>query len=350
MFKDKIEGSIDVGSGMIKGISIKKGEIENISSERLPMGAVVSGNIEDSLSIVDKLKTIVERLSLKNKKVVVSLPIQNFVIKFLEIPEMEEEAKLPFIEGELDEIVPNFSGEDFITNYYSLEFKNNNEKVMVVTIKKEKINDIIEILTSVKLKPIKIIPDFLSLFNLEQIQKHKIIEDTKGASIMTIDIGAEATKIFIENDGIIKMQRLIAIGGNDFSDIVQREKSVDYDEAEQYKKELEVFEDEEVNDEFYVQDDIEKEISNLVEELGEQIERTIEFYKMQEGLLGVDGIIISGGGTLLKGLKLVIEKKIVQEFNEMKTEQYFMKIKDKIAGEDIAIYDIALGNIVEEVI
>lgn len=389
LLKFKIDGSIDIGCNSIKGISLKKNKVDGFAVEYLPQGAILSGNIEDHLAVKDVLKEISTKLKFKNKNVIVSLPIQNFFVKFIEIPLVEEKEKLHMIEAELEDIVPNFDPDDFLTHYVSLGLGVENENIMAITIPKEKIKEIIEILESEKIVAIKIVPDFVSLFNLLSSYREELVGTDEFVSIMLIDIGAEATKLFIERDGVIKMHRIIAIGGNDFTDIIERIYNVDSEKAEEEKRKLELKDNYEYfEEELYEEEDEEvyHEIGELVEELNQQIIRSIEFYKSQESVPGVDAVILLGGASKIKGYDRVLEKNLMMAIKKMPIDLFFSiqessgsntknKLKEKVKENieednfenqeieekeenipeyinniiDSKIMAAALGNIIEEV-
>ena len=68
----------------------------------MPQGAILSGNIEDHQAVRDSLKSIISKLGLRNKGIVVSLPVQNFAVKFLKIPLVGQKEKKALIESELE--------------------------------------------------------------------------------------------------------------------------------------------------------------------------------------------------------------------------------------------------------
>lgn len=327
LLKLRIDGSIDIGCNSIKGISLKKNKIDGFAVEYLPQGAILSGNIEDHLAVKDVLREISQKLKFKNKNVVVSLPIQNFFVKFIEIPMVDEKEKLNMIEAELEDIVPNFDPDDFLTHFVSLGLGHENENIMAITIPKEKIKEIIEILESEKIIAIKIVPDFVSLFNLLNSYREELVGTDEFVSIMLIDIGAEATKLFIERDGMIKMHRIIAIGGNDFTDIIERIYNIDSERAEEEKRKLELKDNDDYFEEetTYEEDDEEvyHEIGELVEELNQQIIRSIEFYKSQESVPGVDAVILLGGASKIKGYERFLEKNLMMVLKKMPIDLFF---------------------------
>lgn len=360
LFKERIEGSIDIGSSSLKGLRLKKGKIVGMNIRELSSGVIVNGNIEDYLAISEELKSLVEDLELKNKEIVVSLPIQNFHVKFLTISQVGEKERVPVIESELEELVPNFDPDEFITDYVYLgENVDENsseaeekESVMAITIPKNKIKELIEILTTLKVVPVRIIPDFISIFNLIQTEK-ELKDISEEESTMLVDIGSEATKIFIERDGVIKMQRIVAIGGNDITEVIQRFYNTERDKAEEEKKRLELLN--EHDDDEYDDDgsrEIFMEVAEIFDELENQIRVSIEFYKSQDRRPGIDRIFLIGGTSLIKGFKQNLEKALDLEVDELELSRYLSAtyathydIEDTPPARIAAL----VGNVIEEV-
>lgn len=359
IFKDKIKGTLDIGSSSLKGLSLKKGKIDKILLKELENGVVVNGNIEDYLSISEGLKNMIEELELKNKEVVVSIPIQNFFIKFLEINPVGEKEKKLLIENELEELVPNFDDENFITDYIDLgsstggRLSNEEEKesIMAITILKSKIKELIEILTTLKVVPVRIVPDFASIFNLVQEAKFEK-EITADDTVMIIDVGSESTKIFIERDGIMKMQRIVAIGGNDITEVIQRFYNSDRHNAENEKKRLELLEEPEIIVEDGFSKEVFSEVAEIFNELENQIRVSIDFYKSHEGRPGIDHMFLFGGTSLIKGFKESLEKNMDVEVEKIEFTKYLSEeFIENFDFENTYIERIAalIGNVIEEV-
>jgi type IV pilus assembly protein PilM len=345
-FKIKVDGALDIGTTAIKGLKLKKNKIEKMTLLELSQGTILNGDIVDYDKFTSRLKEIVELLELKNKNVVISLPVQDFFVKFLNIPLVDDKEKLAMIEGELEELIPNFTPEEFITEYISLNFVGDNEEVIAITINKDKIKNLIEIATAAKISIVKIIPDFVSLYNFLQFQKEKDKIEVE-ESVMVVDIGAETTKLFIEKGGDIKLQRIIAIGGNDLNDIITRIYNVDYVEAERIKKSLELAKDE-YNKESENENDRElfEEIAKLISQLEKQLKVSIEFYVSHESTPGLDKIYITGGGSLIKGFKNILKKSLEIDIDDFSYSKIIMEQFDEI---DSAKCISLLGNIIEEV-
>ena len=355
LFKEKIEGSLDIGTSSIKGLKLKKGKVEALNVRELHAGVIVNGNVEDYLTVNEELKTIVDNLELKNKEVVVSIPIQNFFIKFFQISDLQEKERRALIENELEDIVPNFEPHNFVTDYvdlgkpaFSSEENDDQINVMAITIPKNKVNELVEILETLKVRPVKIVPDFISIFNLVQMEK-EFLDIEKDESVMIIDIGSESTKIFFERDGEFKMNRIVSLGGNDITSVIERYYNVDKEKAEEEKRRLELFTEEEN----LTQEEMEifKEIEEIIMELEDAIRVSVEYYKSQEGAPGIDRIFLTGGTSLLKGFKRIIEKNFDIEIEKIDIGRYFSHKLDEEDLEEYPTERVAalIGNIVTEV-
>lgn len=350
MFKEEIRGSIDIGSGAIKGLSLKKGLIEQVAFQSLGKGVFVSGEIEDSGTFLEALKSVVTQLNLKGKKIAVSIPAQEFFVKFFEIASEDESLRKGLVDEELGDLIPNYDPDEFITEYVVLESDVEKERVMAITILKEKVEEILELLKELKVKVVKIVPDFVSTFNFMEMLKEGKLEIEPHENVMVVDIGAEATKIFIEKNGMIRMQRISPIGGNDFTEAIQRYNSLDSRKAEEFKVNLEL-RDRTAGEVAKEEKEMFEELGDLVEELEKQIQISIDFYKMQENQMGIDKLYFMGGGSMLKGFKEHIEKlvEIETDFLDYKYLDVDPINLEKLTDIQIPQFANLLGNIVKEV-
>lgn len=345
MFKLKINASIDIGASSIKGVILKNGKVNQVSKVDLNPGTIVSGNIEDFISFGDKLREITESLKLKNKNIVVSLPIQDFFVKFLSIPILDEKEKNALIETELEDLIPNYDGEEFLTNYISLKLGTEAEEIIAITIKKSRIENLLELFDSLKIVVLKIVPDFVSVYNFLQKQKEKDAVEAE-ESVMVVDVGAEATKIFIEKNGFIKLQRIVAIGGNEINTAIENIFHLDYENAEKMKKSLELADDSFSSSADPKDQQLFMEIADVIKQLEKQLRVSSEFYISHERVPGIDKIYFTGGTTLLKGFKYVIQSQLEVEVLGFSYVGYLTGSENSVETELCASL---LGNIIEEV-
>ena len=189
---------------------------------------------------------------------------------------------------------------------------------------------------------------FISIFNIVQMEKEFIdIEDEE--SIMFVDVGSESTKIFFEKGGQFKFYRIISLGGNDITSVIERYYNVDRERAEEEKKRLELlFEDDNRTIE---EMEVFKEVEDLIAELEDSIKISIDYYKAQENAPSIDRIFLTGGTTLLKGFKQIIEKTFELEVETIDIVRYFSQRLDEEDIEEYPVQRIAalIGNIITEV-
>lgn len=355
--KDNVEGSLEISTSGVKGLKIKGKKIDAMTSRPLDEGVIVNGGIEDYLAVTNELKALVKTLGLRKKGVVLALPMQDFFIKVISIARVDEKTKMSVIENELEEIVPNFDPDTFITNYISLGIEQSGgvefgdqEMIMAITIEEDKVKNIINVLESLNVIPLKIVPDFISLFNFVQRERMKKMIEME-ESIMIVDIGEHVTKIFIERAGIFKMQRIVAIGSAHFTETIQRVYNVDRNEALQIQGKLEFLPDEEHEHESLEEREAFNEVGTLIDDLLNQLRVSITFYKSQERVPGVDKVYVTGGLSNLKGLKQLVNDDLEVEVETFSYTDYLSKKlgQRQIANINIERYATLIGNIIEEV-
>ena len=117
LFKEKIEGAIDIGTSSIKALKLKKSKIELFDLKELKHGTIVNGGIEDYLEVTEELLDI---LGIKDKIKINVVTSEYFKdIYFAERPPCErlENRKLNIREANLMRDW-KVALKEYIDNYY----------------------------------------------------------------------------------------------------------------------------------------------------------------------------------------------------------------------------------------
>lgn len=301
MFKFKIHGALDIGSSGIKLALYKNKKIDKVSFVNY-----TDMSEEKIIALEESLEILKEKVNFKGKNLVVTISASKFYVKTLEYnitnEENREEILEARIEEDLEDIVSGYTKDEFITQVETVYENNLYKKLLVITIPIEEIEKILSILNHFKIRVLKIIPDFVALNNLVDILDQKSEGETF-ENIMVVDIGGETSKIFMSTLGTLNMLRIIGLGGNDFTEIIKDHEMLDYEGAEAEKKRLELGDDE--NRIYKTQGEISmfKDLTSVVNELTTQIENSLEYFNnnLVEGK--ISKIILTGGGSLMKGFK-----------------------------------------------
>ncbi|MGH7274585.1 MAG: type IV pilus assembly protein PilM [Nitrospiria bacterium] len=137
----------------------------------------------------------------------------------------------------------------------------------------------------------------LSLLNTVRLNYPKDLSQ----GLVFIDIGAGKTEINLARDGILRFTRTVQTGGNDLTASLQRELHLDYEDAEQLKRERGMNPSGE---------DISKSISHkrYLEVLKEaldrlilEVQRSLDYYRAQFRVEAARKIVLMGGTPLMPG-------------------------------------------------
>jgi len=103
--------------------------------------------------------------------------------------------------------------------------------------------------------------------------------------------------------GYTMFQRDIAIGGNRYTSTIQKELNVGYDQAEELKVGVGVTDKRR-------QEDILSIMAGVSEEIGEEIQRSFEFFRTTAADEVIDRMVISGGCARIKGLDRFLSNRL----------------------------------------
>ena len=307
--------AIDIGTDSIKGVRFKRKSkglfIDRIAVKHLPYDSIIDGTIVDEAVVSNRLKELVQELKCGGDKIITTIPNNNLIIRNMELPEMEDDNRLAeAIKWESEDHLP-FPIESAVEDFKILSREENKIQVLLVATKRDVIDNVMNVFERISLIPSVINIQPMALLSLADYQD--LIDDT----VAIIDIGASGTRVVIGDRRNIYLSRNIDIGGSEFTRIIMEEDKLNFNEAENVKKNNGLPEEDEMGENF------ELAISQiattglgeshsllvLARNLADQIERSLDYYNVKYRKK-VDKIFISGGGAKLKRLKNIIEDRI----------------------------------------
>jgi len=348
VFGFKIDGAIDIGNSGIKIIFYKNKKIEKIDYIKY------TEIEEDKLILLEEsLEKLSKKINLKGKNMVVTLPATKFNTKTLEYTNIKNDEIREKIQVDLEELISGYRREDYVTQIETIYEDELYSKYLVVTILEEELEKIIGILSNFKIRILKIIPDFIAINNLIDILEQKS-EEKINENIMVVDVGSETTKIFMSTLGVVNMLRIINIGGKDFTEIIKEHKMLGFKEAELEKYQIEIDENKKYNSQGEVA--MFKDFFSLLENLKEQIEKSIEYFNSNLSQGEITKLYFIGGGMMLKGVKEYFENSFKSLYSEIKLENLgleykkigYKKIKDKKILSELQLITL-MGALIKEV-
>jgi len=319
---------IDIGAHSVKVAQLKEtGKIYQLvafGESPIHPEAVVDGAIMDAGAIVNAIQNILAEQSIKGSQVATAVSGSSVIVKKIPVPEMDEEELAESIQWEAEQYIP-FDIEEVNIAFQTINRPEVSGKaemdVLLVAAKKEKLSELQNIIAQVGLDTAIVEVDAFSLQNCFEVN-YETVEGT----IALIDIGAQSMSINIIENGISSLIRYIQIGGNNYTDAIQRDFNLKYEDADLVKKGKQL---PNVNP---------KAVSNILRQISSDlvsdIQRSFDFYRSSSSNEKIDKIYVSGGCAKIKGLvpfmsnKLQVPVEMMNPFKNIEVAERVFNIEE----------------------
>ncbi len=296
---------LDIGSGAIKLVQLTKGssgyKLKRFDVRVLESELIVDGTIMDSERVIAVIKDLLDEHAIKEKDVAFSVSGHSVIVKKIQLPVMSEEELEESIKWEAEQYIP-FDINDVNIDFHILESMDPEDArdqmdVLLVAVKKEKLTEYTSVVTEAGLSPVIVDVDAFTLENMFGAN----YEVMDGEVVALVDIGASVMNINVIKGGAFAFTRDISIGGNRYTETIQREFNVNYEQAEQAKRGESV---EGIDPETF---------SNIVNLLNDKIVsevvRSFDYFKSTSNNEDINRILLSGGGAKVSNLLACLEEK-----------------------------------------
>jgi type IV pilus assembly protein PilM len=286
---------LDIGSSCIKAVELKKsrGEIEvaHIGVEPLASDIVVDSMIVDSGSVSSAISKIFNENSIKSKAVATSVSGHSVIVKKITIPSMDDSDLAGSITSEAAQHIP-FDIADVNVDYQILSDDTSGPQmdVLLVAVKKDKILNYTNVLSLAGKSPAVVDIDAFALQNCYEYNYEPALTSTVallnlGASVMNINIVKGTTPLFTRD---------VSVGGNQYTDSLQKELDLSFDDAERLKLGQKVG---------TVSEDAKMPILQQVTEIIVlEIQKTFDFFRATAAGEHIERIYLAGGSSRVPGL------------------------------------------------
>jgi len=296
---------LDIGSSSIKVAELresKKGyQLVNFGLVSIPPEAIVDGAIMNTSAVEDAIVSLLGERKIKTKEVVASVSGQSVMIRKITMPAMTEEQLEEQIQWEAAQYIP-FEITDVNLDFQILNpgDEEGNMEVLLVAAKKEVINDYVTVLRDAGLNPVVVDVDAFALLNMYEVN-YPIMENEV---VALVNIGASLINIVVLQGGKYVFSRDISMGGNLYTEEIQKQLSVSFEEAELLKKGGSQGEE--------TEEVMRKEVDMVLKEVSEQIAgeiaRSLDFYSAASPEAPINKIWLCGGSCRISGLSEAIAK------------------------------------------
>jgi type IV pilus assembly protein PilM len=322
---------LDIGSSAVKAVELKPAgrgyRVAAYGSEQLPPDSIVDGAIIDGAAVADAIRRLFDGHGIRTKDVVASLSGNAVIVKKITLPTMSEAELAESIYWEAEQYIP-FDIQDVNLDYQVLDGganANGTMEVLLVAAKKEKIADYTGVIAQAGRTAVVIDVDAFALQNAYEVNYGM----EPGAVVVLLNAGASATNINILNGEQSVFTRDVSIGGNAYTEALQRELSLPYEVADQLKR------GESVDGVSF--EDARPVLRAVTENVMLEIQKTFDFFKATASSDRINRIIVSGGASRAEGFTEILAERFdapVEAFDPFKRVTFDAK---KVAGDMAAI-------------
>ena len=288
---------LDIGSSGIKLVQLKeiRGRyvLQKFGFKPLEPEVIVDGTVMDEGRVVSSIKELFDELNVKVRQVAVSISGHAVIIKKISLPPMPDDELEGQVKLAAEQYIP------FDINEVNIDFHvlppsegegdgQGEMAVILVAAKKDKINELTELVKGAGLFPMVMDVDAFAIENMHGINYSVSQSETTalvniGASVMNINIVSKGTSLFTRD---------IPIGGNRYTESIQRELGLSYEQAEETKKQ----------NGGHNKAAVQSVIESVNAEVASEIARTIDYFKSTVAEGEVQQVLLCGGGAQVAGL------------------------------------------------
>jgi type IV pilus assembly protein PilM len=309
MAKGKLALGLDIGSTSIKMILLKeqrkRGEVgfalQSFGMKPLPPEAIVDGALMNSTAIVQAVQELMSELKVRGKDVAIGVSGHSVIIKKIQMPRMSQDELEESIQWEAEQYIP-FDVKDVNIDTQILDGGGNDATgqmdVLLVAAKKDMINDYTTVVSEAGLAPVVVDVDAFAVQNMFSVNYDLPEKET----VVLINAGASVVNINIIANGVTVFTRDVTIGGNQFTEEIQKQLNVSYEEAEALK-----IGGNRADADAVVPQEVERVLSSVAEQVAGEIQRSLDFYAGTAADSNFSKVYLSGGTAKIPALFKTIE-------------------------------------------
>lgn len=295
---------LDIGSSSVKAVQLKrKGTgwaLQAFGMQPLVPQTIVDGTIMDQSAVSDAIRQLWSRLKLRQKDVAIAIAGHSVIIKKIAVPMMRAEELAANIRNEAEHHIP-FGRDDVEIDYHVTNpmTPSGQTEILLVAAKKEVVSDYVQVVRDANLAPQVV--DVAAFASQNGFEANYSLDGRE--TIVLINIGAAISNINIVRSGVSLFTRDVTIGGNAFTEEIQKQMGIAADEAEAYKVGGSQTED------GVVPQEVIRVMEGVSEVMAGEFQRSLDFFLATTADANVTRIVLAGGGSKVASLHRAIERR-----------------------------------------
>jgi len=341
--RSKAVVGLDIGSSAVKAVELRPAgkayRVVAYGIEPVPPDSIVDGAIIDSTAVVEAIRRVFEtNKAFQARDVCASLSGNAVIVKKISLPVMTETELDESIYWEAEQYIP-FDIQDVNLDYQILDpgtgpESRGNMDVLLVAAKKEKIGDYTSVIAQAGKTPVIVDVDAFALQNAFEVNYGL----EPGRIVVLLNAGASAININILQGDQSVFTRDISMGGNAYTEAVQKELDLPFEAAEQLKKGIPV--------DGATFEEAQPVLRAVTENVLLEIQKTFDFFKATASSDQIDRIMLSGGASRVDGFREMLQERFsapVEDFDPFRAVTWDAKKLGADASDLAPTAAVAVG-------
>jgi type IV pilus assembly protein PilM len=295
--KSKPLVGLDIGSSSLKAVEltkVKKGyQLTGFAHEALGPDAVVDGAIMDAKAVSESIKQSFAAAKFKPKGVATGVSGHSVIVKRVVVPAATPDEVDTSIQMDVEQYIP-FDMAEVNLDYQvvgpgTTSTEEAGMEVVLVAAKKDKIQNHTNVISLAGRNPEVVDIDAFAIQNA--FEANYTVDPN--APVALLNIGASLMNINISKGGMPLFIRDVSVGGNQYTDILQKELQLNFQEAEDLKlgktggSEVEM---------------VQPLLESITEMLIMEVQKTFDFFRETYPSETISRVLICGGTSRMLGL------------------------------------------------
>ncbi len=318
--------ALDIGASklVLAEFGVSHGELELLSYGVERLSGDLGTEADQLAYIAANVRALMRDQGIKPAPMVMCVSGQAVFPRYVKLPPVSRDKIQQIVQYEAEQNVP-FPIKEVVWDYQLLGGEDGEQNVMLVAVKIENVKRLTDAVQTADLEPEIVDVAPMALYNTVRYN----YPDLTGCT-MVLDIGARSSNlIFIEDARIFS--RSIPVAGNAITQEIMKAFDVTHDEAEALKREhgfvafggVYAAADDETADR------VSKVMRNVLTRLHAEVNRSINFYRSQQGGSPPDLVLLCGGSSVIPHVDTFFREKLQVNV------EYLNPFTNVIVGGDI---------------
>lgn len=307
--------ALDIGASTIKLAEFnatRDGTVELMNFGVSALGSDTASDAERGVLITTTIKELMHDCGIKPGPVLLSVSGQSVFSRFVKLPPVDKDKVYQIIAYEAQQNVP-FPINEVVWDYQLIGRGEGELDVMLAAIKADIIIGLTDAVDQAGLQTDLVDVAPMALYNAVRFNYN----DTAGCTL-AVDIGSRSTDLIFMEQGRVFI-RSVPVAGNAITQQIMREFELSHEDAEEMKKAhafvalggaYEYPHDE-------IAGKVSKIVRNVMTRMHAEIDRSIKFYRTQQGGMQPSLILLTGGSSTIPYLDTFLKEKLKVEVTDL---------------------------------